>query len=93
MLFAGLEAGDYYVVVAAGSNTPSPLEYQAPGSYGLFDPNVSHSAQNGFGTGDYLLNLVVQTSGDPPHVLTTNPGEGQTVVRPRRNWSSSSTSQ
>ena len=33
-LTAGLTAGDYYLAVADGSNTPSPLEGQMPGSPG-----------------------------------------------------------
>ena len=41
----GLTAGDYYLAVADGSNTPSPLEFQAPGSPGIFDPNQPGSAR------------------------------------------------
>ena len=52
-LTAGLTAGDYYLAVADGSNTPSPLEGQMPGSPGIFDPNQPGSAQNGWSTGPY----------------------------------------
>ena len=67
-LTAGLTAGDYYLAVADGSNTPSPLEGQMPGSPGIFDPNQPGSAQNGWSTGPYLLNLLVQPAPDPPRV-------------------------
>ena len=76
VLYESLTAGDYYVAVAAGSNTPSPLENQPEGSLGLFDPNVSHSGQNGWSTGPYVLNLLVHAVPDPPHVLSTSPSDG-----------------
>ena len=60
VLAVGLTAGDYYLAVAGGSNTPSPLEGQMPGSPGLFDPNVPDSAQFGWSTGTYVLNLLVE---------------------------------
>ncbi len=56
----GLTAGNYYLAVAGGSNTPSPLEGQMPGSPGIFDPNQPGSAQLGWSTGPYVLNLLVQ---------------------------------
>ena len=73
VLYASLTAGDYYVAVAGGSNTPSPLENQPEESPGLFDPNVSHSGQNGWSTGPYILNLLVHAAPDPPHVLCDEP--------------------
>ncbi len=82
VLYASLTAGDYYLAVAGGSNTPSPLEGLPPGSPGLFDPNVSHSGQDGWSTGPYVLNLLVQPASDPPHVLSTSPSDGATLTQP-----------
>ncbi len=65
-LTVGLTAGNYYLAVADGSNTPSPIEGQMPGSPGLFDPNQSDSAQFGWSTGPYVLNLLVQPATTPP---------------------------
>ena len=78
-LTAGLTAGDYYLAVADGSNTPSPLEGQPPGSPGIFDPNQPGSAQNGWSTGPYLLNLLVQSAPDPPRVVSSWPSSGQVL--------------
>ncbi|MGO9601762.1 MAG: Ig-like domain-containing protein [Isosphaeraceae bacterium] len=77
-----LTAGDYYVAVADGMNTPSPRESQPLGSPGLLDPNVSHSAQNGFSTGPYVLDLLVHDAPDPPQVVATNPTNGETLDAP-----------
>ncbi len=76
-LTIGLTAGTYYLAVADGSNTPSPLEYQPPGSPGLFDPNQAQSAQLGWSTGSYVLNLLVQPATTPPRVATSSPASGQ----------------
>jgi methionine-rich copper-binding protein CopC len=73
----GLTAGDYYLAVAGGSNTPSPLEGQPPGSPGLLDPNQTHSAQLGWSTGPYVLNLLVQPATKPPRVVASSPVSGQ----------------
>ena len=75
-LYASLTAGDYYLAVADGSNTPSPFEGLPPGSPGLFDPNVSHSGQDGWSTGPYVLNVLVQPAPNPPHVVSTSPSMG-----------------
>ena len=45
VLYASLTPGEYYLAVADGSNTPSPLEYQPPGTPGIFDPNQPGSAR------------------------------------------------
>ena len=82
VLYASLTAGDYYLAVAAGSNTPSPFEGQPPGSPGLFNPNVSHSGQNGWSQGPYVLNVLVQPAPDPPHVVSTSPSNGATLIEP-----------
>ncbi len=81
-LYASLTAGVYYLAVADGSNTPSPFEGQPPGSPGLFDPNVPNSAQNGWSTGPYVLNVLVQPAPDPPHVVSTSPSNGATLTQP-----------
>jgi hypothetical protein len=75
-LSQGLTAGNYYLAVADGNNTPSPSEFLPVGSPGLLDPNVAHSAQNGFTTGPYVLNLMVQATPQPPQVLATYPAPG-----------------
>jgi methionine-rich copper-binding protein CopC len=75
----GLTAGDYYLAVADGSNTPAPIENQAPGSPGLFDPNQPGSTQNGWSTGPYQLNLRVLPSPDPPQVVASSPAPGQVL--------------
>jgi methionine-rich copper-binding protein CopC len=78
-LAVGLTAGDYYLAVAGGSNTPSPLEGQVAGSLGLFDPNVPDSAQSGWSTGQYVLNLLVEPTPAPPTVLASSPSSGQVL--------------
>ena len=78
-LTAGLSAGDYYLAVADGSNTPSPLEGQTPGSAGIYDPNTPGSAQLGWSAGPYLLNLMVQPATAAPRVVTSSPGPGQVL--------------
>ena len=78
-LTAGLTAGDYYLAVAGAANTPSPLLDQPPGSPGIFDPNYPGSAQNGWSTGPYVLNLLVQAAPNPPQVLASSPSSGQVL--------------
>jgi methionine-rich copper-binding protein CopC len=78
-LIAGLTAGDYYLAVADGLNTPLPIESQKPGSPGILDPNQPGSAQNGWSTGPYLLNLMVQPAPDPPQVVASSPSPGQVL--------------
>ncbi|MHB1559673.1 MAG: DVUA0089 family protein, partial [Isosphaeraceae bacterium] len=78
-LSAGLTAGDYYIAVANGSNTPSPLEGQPPGTFGLFDPNQPGSAQNGWTTGPYVLDLLVAPAPAAPTVVESSPYPGQTL--------------
>ena len=84
VLYASLTAGDYYLAVAGGSNTPSPFEGLPPGSPGLFNPNVSHSGQDGWSTGPYVLNVLVQ----PPPIPRTSCRPARAMVRsslsPRR---------
>src|SRR5262249_33761131 len=84
VLYASLTAGeDYYVAVADGSNTPSPLEGMPQGFPGVYDPNIPNSAQRGVlgNTGPYVLNLFVQVAPDPPHVVATSPIAGETLTQ------------
>ena len=78
-LVAGLTAGDYYLAVADGSNTPSPLEGQMPGTPGLFDPDQPGSAQLGWSTGAYVLNLLVEPARESPLVVASSPSSGQVL--------------
>lgn len=73
---AGLVAGDYYIAVSSGWNTPSVAEHQPLNTPGLFDPTVSHSGSIGWGTGEYVLNLLVRPVLNPPQVIASNPFPG-----------------
>lgn len=81
-LYATLTPGDYYIAVSGGSNTPSPMENAPLGSYGVLDPNVTHSALNGYNTGPYVLNLALHPASDPPHVVMTSVSNGQVLDQP-----------
>ena len=78
-LFAGLTDGDYYLAVSTAWNTPSPTEGQPVDATGLFDPAVSHSGSLGFGTGPYVLTLMVQPAPNPPRVIDSSPLPGATL--------------
>jgi hypothetical protein len=80
-LYASLTPGEYYVAVAGGLNTPSPLEGQIPGSFGVYDPNTPGSAQLGWSTGNYVLNLLVQPTPAAPHVVSSSPAAGSTLTQ------------
>jgi methionine-rich copper-binding protein CopC len=82
VLFSGLTAGDYYVAVSGGGNTPELAFGTLPGSNGIFDPNVSHSGTNGATVGNYVLNLAVRADNDPPQVVAVTPQEGTTLGAP-----------
>ena len=82
VLYVGLTAGDYYLAVSDGWNTPSPREGVLPGSEGLFDPNRSHSGQSGFGTGSYVLNVLARLDPEPPRVVSASPARGATIDQP-----------
>ncbi len=55
-------------------------------TYGLYDPNIPGSAQNGYpgvtNTGAYVLNLLVQPAPSPPHVVSTSISPGSTLSAP-----------
>jgi methionine-rich copper-binding protein CopC len=74
-----LAAGDYYLAVAGGANTPSPIEGQLPGSPGIFDPNQPGSAQLGWSTGPYILNVMVRPATQPPQVVASSPSPNQVL--------------
>jgi hypothetical protein len=79
LLYAGLEAGDYYVAISNNFNVPDPATSPAA-TNGVFDPHASLTGQNGGPTGDYVLNLQVQPGPDsPPQVVAVTPTEGATV--------------
>lgn len=79
VLFDGLSEGDYYVAVSANSNTPTSIEGGQPGTNGIFDPNVSHSGQNGSSTGSYVLNVGIQSDDTAPEVVSTSIVSGETT--------------
>jgi len=82
-VYAGFTAGDYYVAVSQGSNTPSPEEGQFPGpGSGIFDPNVSHSGQNGWNTGPYVLDLLSYAASAPPRLVSASIQEGSVLSAP-----------
>src|SRR5262249_59092218 len=78
-LSIGLSAGDYYIAVSSGQNTPDPFQQHFVGQNGVFDPNVSHSGSSGpnnanlFTVGGYVLNLRVAPNPGAPHVVAVSP--------------------
>jgi hypothetical protein len=82
LLYAALTAGDYYVAVSAGGNTPVLAVGALPGQDGIFDPNVSHSGSNGDTVGNYVLNLLVQPDDEPPQVVAVTPPDGASLDAP-----------
>ncbi len=83
VLFAGLTAGDYYLVVSSSGNVPDPFLNQLAGQNGIFDPNQSHSGSVGANIGPYVLNLFVQPFNElPPQVLASTPVQGDTLTQP-----------
>ncbi len=84
VLYSGLTAGDYYVAVSSSGNLPDPLLGVAPGTNGVFDPNVSHSGSNGDPTrvGPYVLNLVVYADNTAPEVTAVSVAEGDVLAAP-----------
>jgi hypothetical protein len=83
VLYAGLTAGDYYLVVSSGGNVPDPFLDQQAGQNGIFDPDQSHRGSVGANIGPYVLNLFVQPFNElPPTVIATTPADGDTVPAP-----------
>ena len=81
MVSQGLPAGNYYLAVADGNNVPSPAEDQTAGSFSPLDPNVTHSGQDGYTTGPYVLNLSVLAMPDRPAVIATTPAPGAILMQ------------
>jgi hypothetical protein len=79
VLDVGLTAGDYFLAVSSSGNVPS-LNGMAPGTNGIFDPNVSHSGYAGSSTGAYVLNLLLQPAAAAPHVVATSIAPGSTLT-------------
>jgi hypothetical protein len=82
VLFAGLQAGDYYLAVSSTGNVPIPVTSQLPGTNGIFDPNQPNSSQAGWSTGPYILNLYVHQDLVAPRVVSVTPGAGTTLSGP-----------
>jgi hypothetical protein len=88
-LTAGLTAGDYYLAVSSGANTPDASLGRQVGVNGVFDPNFAHSGVsgpnniNGYTIGDYVLNLRVAPNPGPPHVVAVTPSNsGRPIASP-----------
>lgn len=82
-LFSGLTEGDYYLAVSGSGNVPSIAAGLLPGTGGIFDPNVSHSGENGSTpTGSYVLNVRLQLDEAPPAVVTATPLDGTELGAP-----------
>jgi hypothetical protein len=78
-LNAGLTAGDYYLAVSSGPNTPDPTQQRSVGVNGVFDPNLAHSGSSGpnnadlLSIGAYELNIRVAPNPGTPHVVAVTP--------------------
>jgi Bacterial pre-peptidase C-terminal domain/Bacterial Ig-like domain len=81
-LYAVLTAGDYYLAVTAGPNTPDPLRGISPGEDGIFDPEVTHSGATPGRIGPYVLNLQVWHDDTPPRVESVTPAADDTLTAP-----------
>jgi hypothetical protein len=88
VLFAGLTAGDYYLVVSSSGNVPDPVLGTLPGdSNGIFDPNTNTPYSGGatLSTGNYLLNVLVTPAQPPTHVVSVTAVEGVGAAQPSVN--------
>ncbi len=82
-VMVALTAGDYYIAVSHGYNTPSPDEFQPGGAEsGIFNPEVSHSGSIGENVGPYLLNLQVVSIPSPPEVNSVSIVDQSTLTAP-----------
>ncbi len=81
-MFDGLTAGDYYLAVSSSGNAPNLMQGIAPGTKGVFDPNVPHSGTQGSTTGPYVLNLLVHPAGPAPEVVAATPADQSTLTAP-----------
>lgn len=79
-IMAGVTAGDYYIAVSHGANTPSPAELQLAGDgSGIFNAEVTHSGSVGESVGPYVLNLKVVPLPDPPVVTSISIADQSTL--------------
>ena len=80
LIGVGLESGDYYLAVSYGQNTPSPMEFQIPGTgSGIFNPEESHSGSVGWDVGPYVLNVRLVEVSEAPKVTSVSIAEGSTL--------------
>jgi hypothetical protein len=79
VLDVGVTAGDYFLAVSSSGNVPD-MNGMAPGTNGIFDPNVSHSGYAGSSTGAYVLNLLLQPAAPAPQVVATSIPPGTTLT-------------
>lgn len=89
LLFAGLQAGDYYLAVSSSGNFPDPTQpvsawQPGPQANGSFDPTHSHSTTMPVYTsvGAYVLNLAVRADNTAPTVVTATPTAGADLAVP-----------
>jgi hypothetical protein len=68
VIYASVTEGDYYLAVTSQSNT--------------YDPQIPYSGSGGFSSGPYVLNLRVDPSSTPPHVVATQLTEGEQLTNP-----------
>jgi hypothetical protein len=88
VLFAGLTAGDCYLVVSSGGNVPDPALGTSPGdANGTFDPNTDTPYSGGavLSTGNYVLNVLVTPAQPPPRVMSVTAVEGVGAAQPSVN--------
>jgi hypothetical protein len=90
-LSAGLGAGDYYLAVSSGPNTPDASQGRSVGVGGVFDPNISHSGSgvtnaNSFTIGSYILNVRVAPNPGAPHIVSVSPAGGGNPIAPPTNF-------
>jgi hypothetical protein len=75
-LSIGLQAGDYYIAVSSGPNTPDRFQNHFAGVGDVFTPLVAHSGSSGDNNahaltiGPYVLNLRLATNPGAPHVVS-----------------------
>jgi hypothetical protein len=79
-LLVPLDRGVYFLAVSSSFNYPDA--FVAPGTFGVFDPLVSHSGSAGSSTGDYVLNLLVEPTTESPQVVSVSIAEGDTTDGP-----------
>jgi hypothetical protein len=85
-LSAGLQAGDYFIAVSSGPNTPDPLFNHFPGVGDVFTPVVAHSGSSAFNNADaltigpYVLSLRLASNPGAPHVVSVTPASSTVPI-------------